>query len=83
MYTEPNLFLGLLHVVLTKYGPKKKKRMKKSKVPECTAQWIQRSSQLVLRCHQLCFNHCVICCFPALNFVKTCLPRSKWCSKSK
>jgi hypothetical protein len=29
MYTEPNLFLGLLHVVLTKYGPKKKKKNEK------------------------------------------------------
>jgi hypothetical protein len=28
-------------------------------------------------------QHCVICCFPALNFVKICLPKRKWCPQIK
>jgi hypothetical protein len=32
--------------------------------------------------HQLRFNH-VICCFPALHFVKICLLESKWCPKAR
>jgi hypothetical protein len=59
-------------------------------VSPVSAQWLWRSSQSVLCYRQLCLSCCVMYCFPALNFVKLCLPKSKgktnvlnWSNKAK
>jgi hypothetical protein len=70
------LSVDLLHVVLTKYGEKSKRRKFKNRNFKFV-----REALSVVSCVSISVWSAE--CFLALNFVKICLPKSKWCPQNK